>query len=88
MTRNTFQPGRVSPSGRATALKLCAVPSQLTKVPEVAEKGAIGSSTSAVSRSDSASKADSAITNWALPNAATAATPSAKSSAGSAPSNT
>ena len=33
-TRSTFQPGRVSPSGWTTPLKLCARPSQLTNVPE------------------------------------------------------
>src|SRR6185312_14919714 len=34
-TRSTFQPGRVSPSGGTTPLKLCARPSQFTNVPDV-----------------------------------------------------
>src|SRR5690606_2823417 len=49
-TRSTFQPGRVSPSGGTTALKLCRRPSALTKVPEVSVKGEIGNSTSLMSR--------------------------------------
>ena len=46
-TRNTFQPGRVSPAGRTTPRNDCTRPSQLTNVPDVSVNGAIGSSTSA-----------------------------------------
>ena len=46
-TRNTFQPGRVSPKGRTAALNVWAVPAILMKVPDVSVLGAIGSSTSA-----------------------------------------
>ena len=49
-TRSTFQAGRASPSGLTTAWKLWTRPSALTKVPGVSVHGAIGSSTSLMSR--------------------------------------
>ncbi len=48
-TRSTFQAGRVSPSGRTTAWKLCRRPSAFTNEPDVSLNGAIGNSTSLMS---------------------------------------
>src|SRR5690606_40796362 len=44
-TRNTFQPGRASPFGGTTPVKLCTCPAPLTKVPEVSPNVPIGNST-------------------------------------------
>lgn len=82
-TRSTFQPGRVWPSGRTVPLKLCALPSALTKVPEVSVNGAMGSITWA--QSSAAERYEVRATlNCAARSARRAATPLAASSAGSA----
>ena len=81
-TRSTFQPGRASPSGRTVPLKPWTRPSQLTKVPAVSVKGAIGSIASAYS-SAPLRYGEKAMTVSACRNAASVATGSAVSYSGS-----
>ena len=78
--------GRVSPSGLTVPLKLCARPSQFTKVPAVSVNGALGSSTSAYSKQ--CLNGDMATTISAPCNAAMACCGLAASSSGSALSKT
>lgn len=84
-TRITFQAGRVSPSGRTTAWKLCTRPSALAKLPEVSVNGAMGSSTSENARL--ALNGLSVTTISAASSAAAALAPAAESNSGSLLSN-
>ncbi len=82
--RKTFQPGRVSPRGFATAWNDCTRPSMFTNVPAVSAEGAMGRITCAYSGAQQR-HAVSATTKSACLSAAIAAGASAASRSGSKP---